>query len=633
MRRRRAALAGAVLGALVALAWLTQTPPRERVPHFADQPVANIAHAGAQGHAPANTLEAFELALVMGADTLEMDAQVTADSEVVLHHDGTVDRQTDGAGAIADLPLDELKELDAGFTFQDDAGEFPWRGRGVEIPTLEEVFEAFPDTYLVVELKTDGGPGIVDAVAERIEAHDRQDTVLVASFDLDYLQAFRERLPGVPTSMPEEETRRFYTLQLVGAHRWWRPPAGFFQVPEHHEGTHVVTGRFVRAADRLGVDVQVWTVNEVEDMRRLIDLGVHGIMTDYPDRLTALLDELPDAPTETAVDPVGLRASRWLQEHLGWLTPLLLAVTRLGDAEFYLLVFPLLYWCVSGPVGIRVGVMLLLSAGVNAVAKLGTASPRPFFLDPDVGLSAESSFGIPSGHAQNGVAVWGLLAAEAGRMWAWVAALLLILLLGVSRVHLGVHFPEDVLIGWAIGAVLLVAFLRWRAPVTAWLAARSAAAQVAAAFIVSVAFIAVAAVVRTSFTGWTFPAAWVGAGDLEGATGLGTVVTPAAALFGVAVGLVLLARAGGFDTAGPVWQRIARFPVGLVGVLVLLEGLGAVLPGGESAVALAARYLHYALLGAWITGLAPLLFTRLGIAPTARAERPVRVGAAQDPQT
>jgi glycerophosphoryl diester phosphodiesterase len=192
-RRRRAAIVLALLGTALVVAFLAQTPPRERVPHFADLPVANIAHAGAQGHAPDNTLEAFELALEMGADTLEMDAQITADGEIVLHHDGTVDRQTDGTGAVVELTLAELKELDAGHGFEDDDGGFPWRGQGVEIPTLEEVFDAFPDTYLIVELKTDGGPAIVDAVVERIEAHGREESLHAAGVAPHNQQAGRGR--------------------------------------------------------------------------------------------------------------------------------------------------------------------------------------------------------------------------------------------------------------------------------------------------------------------------------------------------------------------------------------------------------------------------------------------------------
>jgi glycerophosphoryl diester phosphodiesterase len=280
-----------VLGGLLALAVLTQTPPRERLPHFVEHTPANIAHAGAQGHAPGNTMEAFELALEMGADTLEMDLQITADGEIVVHHDGTVDRQTDGTGAIAEMSLEELRELDAGWYFEGPDGDFPFRGQGIGIPTLQEVFEAFPDTFMIIELKTDGGPDIIEPVVELVRRYDREDSVIIASFSLDYVHQVRDLLPGVATNMPEDETRTFYTLHLAGLHRWWRPPGDVFQVPEFHDDRRVVSHRFVRAADRMGVDVQVWTVNDPDDMRRILDFGAHAIMTDYPDVLVEIIAE------------------------------------------------------------------------------------------------------------------------------------------------------------------------------------------------------------------------------------------------------------------------------------------------------------------------------------------------------
>lgn len=609
--RRRARVAGLVLGVLVLLAFLAQSPPRDRHPVFGADRTLNIAHGGAQGHAPGNTVAAFDLALEMGADVLEMDAQLTADRGVVLHHDATVDRQTDGSGAVADLTVEELQRLDAGHGFTGpDGDEHPWRGRGATIPTLDEVLARYPDTPMVIEMKPDGGPGIVEALAERLEAAGRTGDVVVASFDLDLLRELRERLPEVATNMPEDETRTFYTLQLVGLDRWWRAPAGFLQVPEYHDGRHVVTERFVRAADRRGVDVHVWTVNEETDMRRLVELGVHGIMTDRPDRLGAVLDELTPATAVDAADPV--RVTRWMQDRLEALTPLMRAVTALGDEDFYLVVFPLLYWSVSRRIGIRVGVMLLLSAGLNAVLKLGSGSARPLFLEPEVGLVEEETFGIPSGHAQNAVAVWGTLAAEVGRRWAWIAAIALMVLLGVSRIHLGAHFPVDTATGWAVGAALLAGYLRWREPVAAWSRREPLARVVLVVLAVSLGIVAAGAVAATGYADWTPPAAWTGPG--EAATGLSDVVTPAAALTGLVLGLALLSRRGGFDDSGAVWRRVLRYPVGLVGVLVLWQGLGAVLPHGESVVALTARYLRYTLVGAWIAGGAPLLFVALGLA-------------------
>lgn len=282
---RRLTATAIVLVGLAALAGALRTDPAALPTHLVKHRPLNIAHAGAQGHAPENTLPAFETAVELGADVLEMDLQLSADDEVMVIHDGTVDRTTDGTGRVRDLTTAQLQQLDAGHAWTDDAGETPFRGEGVRIPTLAAVFEAFPDQFMALELKTDSGTAIVREAAEVIAAHARGDDVLVASEDQAYLERFREAAPGVATSMAEDEIRTFYSLHLAGLHRWWRPPGVAFQVPEHHEGRHVVDDRFVSATGDLGLQVHVWTVNEREDMRRLLELGVDGIITDYPDRL------------------------------------------------------------------------------------------------------------------------------------------------------------------------------------------------------------------------------------------------------------------------------------------------------------------------------------------------------------
>jgi glycerophosphoryl diester phosphodiesterase/membrane-associated phospholipid phosphatase len=608
-----------LLAVLVAVA--LQTPVQDRVPAFAAQDVSVIAHAGAQAYAPSNTIAAFDLALEQGAHVLEMDLQLTADDEVVVIHDATVDRTTGASGAVRDLTLEELRELDAGWYFEDDDGEHPYRGQGVTIPALDEVLERYPDTPLIVELKLDGGQAIIQPVIDLVRDHGRDDgSVTIASFSADYLRPVRAQLPDVPTNMPEGESTAFYVRHLAGLHPWWSPPGELFQVPEFHDGRHVVTPRFVRAAERLGVDVQVWTVNEIDQMHRLLDAGVHGIMTDHPDVLVEVLEER--AAAEEA-DPGGygdqLDRARELQDGPAWLTTLLHVITFLGDEEFYLLVFPVLYWAISRRLGIRLGVMLLLTAGINSIGKLVPASPRPAFLDPALERVPEATFGIPSGHSQNGAAIWGLLAASLRRWWAVVGAVALIVAIGWSRIHLGAHFLEDVLIGWTLGLVLLGLYLWLEAPVRRWLLRLRPRDQVLAGVVASLALIVPAVVLSARLQGRRFD--WPGLVDVEAAIGPSAAVTPAATLAGLAIGLVLLRARGGFESDGPLGQRVLRVLAGLVGVVVLWQGLGAVFPGGEDPLALVLRYVRYALVGAWVGGVAPLLFVRFGLArPAAVAE-------------
>lgn len=295
--------AAAVVTLVIAGAgWLLQVDAIEPVPHYAQREVSIIAHAGAQGHAPPNTMAAFAAALDLGADSLEMDLQITADDEIVTIHDGTVDRTTDGTGAVDALTLKEVQAFDAGATWRNAADDTPFAGQGVRHATLREVLDAFPDTNLVVELKTDGGQAIIQPTIDLVREHGRDDgTVTIASFREDYLAPVREQLPHVPTNMPESETTAFYTRHLFGLHRWWNPPGELFHVPEEHDGRQVVTRRFTRAAERLGVEVHAWTVNDPEQMHRVLDAGAHGIITDYPDRVLEVLEER--AAAEAAAGP------------------------------------------------------------------------------------------------------------------------------------------------------------------------------------------------------------------------------------------------------------------------------------------------------------------------------------------
>ena len=605
--------------AVIGAAWM-QTEPLEPVPHFAESEVAIIAHGGAQGHAPPNTMEAFEAALELGADTLEMDLQVTADGEIATIHDGTVDRTTDGSGPVNELTLDELQGLDAGATWEDGQGSTPFAGQGVRHASLREVFEAFPDRHLVIELKTDGGEAIIQPTIDLIAEYGREDSVTVVSFTEDYLRPVREQLPRVTTNMPESETYDFYVRHLAGLHPWWDPPGTFYQVPEIHDGRQVITPRFVRAAERLGIGVHVWTVNDPEQMHRILDAGVHGIITDYPDRVVEVLGEREAergavrGPGPSAYDGQLARTAT-LQSDWGWLSPVMSAVTFLGDAEFYLLVLPVTYWAVSRKIGIRLGVMLLLTTAVNSLAKLVFATPRPAYLDPSLELAPEHSFGLPSGHAQNAAAFWGVLAASLRSWPARVALAVLIVAIGWSRIHLGAHFVEDMFSGWAVGLVLVAAYL-WIAPRGArWVRKLSTSDQMLGAVTASLVMIAPATVLSGRLVNVDFP--WPGVADPAALTGASNVVTAAGALAGFGIGLAVLTARGGFDHTGPVTKRVLRVLLGLAGVAVVWFGLGTMFPGGEDPLGLVLRYVRYGLIGAWVGGIAPLVFRRLGIADPA----------------
>jgi membrane-associated phospholipid phosphatase len=313
---------------------------------------------------------------------------------------------------------------------------------------------------------------------------------------------------------------------------------------------------------------------------------------------------------------------RALRESPAWLTDVAEGITFLGDSEFYLLAFPLLYWSVSRRLGLQLGVILLLSASVNAILKLALHTPRPLFLEPELGVVEESSYGLPSGHSQNAMAMWGLLAVELRTRVAAAACGLLILALAWSRLQLGVHHPLDTVVGLGVGALLLVAYLRWRGPIAAWLASQPPWRRIAVALATSLGLLALAVIARVALAGSSIPADWIGADPGDPPFSLESAVVATGALFGIVAGAVLVHERGGFETDGTWWRRALRYPLGLFGVAVLWLGFGDA-PTGDDVVALAVRYVQYALIGLWIGGLAPLVFVRLGLAPIGRQTRAV----------
>jgi glycerophosphoryl diester phosphodiesterase len=251
-----------------------------------------VAHRGGSLLAPENTLVAFRMAVeAWWADMLEMDAHLTRDGHVVIIHDATVDRTTNGTGRVADLTLRELQALDAGYRFQDGSGTHLFRGRGARIPTLEEVLVELPGVWINVECKSPDVAGPLTQVVARHRAHDR---VLIAADR----EVFRRGARGYsgPWGVSREQGLLFWMMHFLPGGGPYTPRADVFQIPEIWRGHRIVTPRFIREAHRRNIPVQVWTVNAVDDMRRLLDWGADGIQTDRPDLLSALLVERGSRP-------------------------------------------------------------------------------------------------------------------------------------------------------------------------------------------------------------------------------------------------------------------------------------------------------------------------------------------------
>jgi glycerophosphoryl diester phosphodiesterase len=249
-----------------------------------------FAHRGGSLLRPENTMAAFGGAVEMGYRYLETDLHATRDGALVLIHDDTLERVTDGSGPVWEHTLAELKGFDASYHFSPDGGcTHPYRGQGVTVPTLEEVVEAFPDVRLNVDIKQ-GEPPVVAALVDFIEKRGLQERFLVTSFVDRRLREFR-RLSGggVATSAAQREALRFWLASRLRLERLLRISYDALQVPARYGSLTVVDRRFVAAAHRRGIEVHVWTVDEPPEMRRLLDLGVDGLMSDRPDLLLEVL--------------------------------------------------------------------------------------------------------------------------------------------------------------------------------------------------------------------------------------------------------------------------------------------------------------------------------------------------------
>jgi glycerophosphoryl diester phosphodiesterase len=250
----------------------------------------NMAHSGGKGHSPENTLYAFERALELGAEILETDVWSTKDGRIVMLHDEEVDRTTDGTGSVMEKTLAEVKELDAAWWFTlDDGNTYPLRDQGIRIPTLDEAFEAFPNRRFLIEIKQQSPP-IEQMVLSLIETYGMEEKVCLASFHDPVVERIRELNPAICTGAGIVETANFLLRPLDSLVRRGLPMQAF-QIPEEQYGIRVLRPAFIEKAKQLGIEVHVWTINEADDMRRILAMGVEGIITDYPDRLKEIIEK------------------------------------------------------------------------------------------------------------------------------------------------------------------------------------------------------------------------------------------------------------------------------------------------------------------------------------------------------
>lgn len=252
-----------------------------------------IAHRGNSKFYPENTIEAFLSAVENGSDVIETDLHLTKDNKLIISHDDTLERNTNGFGRIEDYTLKELKKLDAGYNFTTDGGKsYPFRAKNISLPTLEEALEASPYQRFNIDLKSKNS-AIVDIFEKVVRENRATERVLCASFHLSHLKKMRELNPLILTSVTTQEVVKLLFKQKTGL-----LPKDLklgrtlvLQVPIRQGIIKVVTKRFVKDFHKRNAVIQVWTINDKETMRDLFKLGVDSIMSDDPKSLSEIAKE------------------------------------------------------------------------------------------------------------------------------------------------------------------------------------------------------------------------------------------------------------------------------------------------------------------------------------------------------
>lgn len=287
----------------------------------------------------------------------------------------------------------------------------------------------------------------------------------------------------------------------------------------------------------------------------------------------------------------GIEVVRWFQQFSPSLDLPFKGLTSLGNPEFFLFCMPFFYWCFDRRSGARLLVLFLISAYINSVAKALVSQPRPFQYNPGIKpLVHAGGGGLPSGHTQSAVVVWGYIAAQVRKAKMWMLAGFLMVAIPLSRLYLGVHFPTDLLGGYLLGAALLMLYLRFAVKIEAWLVQKGTIWQIAASIVLPLGLI----ILNPEGTRYALNAGSV--------------------LLGFAPGIILERRWVRFRSGGSLLRQSLRFVVGMLVIIGLWAGLSLAL--AEFSPATFFLVLRYALVGLWCAWGAPWLFVRLRLAAT-----------------
>ncbi|RUL55929.1 MULTISPECIES: glycerophosphodiester phosphodiesterase [Lysinibacillus] len=262
-----------------------------------------LAHRGGAHLAPEHTMIAFEKSYNLGVDGFEVDIRLTKDEEIILFHDDSVDRTSDGVGFVKDFTLEELKQLNFGYHFQDLEGNFPYREEKIEVVTLRELFETFPNTYINIDIKdgpdTYEGSLMPSKLWRLIEEFEVENRIVVTSFFSEQVDRFNLYAQNrVALGAGENDVRKAFTAFSSQFGHLYHPKVDVFQIPPKSGVVSLDSPKFINFLSKLNIPVHYWTINDTDTMRHLIEIGAKGIVTDRPDIAIAFIEHLQDQNME-----------------------------------------------------------------------------------------------------------------------------------------------------------------------------------------------------------------------------------------------------------------------------------------------------------------------------------------------
>lgn len=284
-------------GWLIVYLWPSEKRPKRKFYREKDSKTLNIAHRGGRGLTPEGTIAAFDRAVELGVDMFEFDTHITKDGHLVVIHDDSVDRTTNGTGKVNDLTLQEIQSLDAGYYFRDEKGEYPFREKGVYIPTVEEVFIKYPNMRHLIEIKATNRPEhheeMIQELWRLIQEYNMEDNVMVGSFDHWINERFEQVSWGlVPVGAGYEAALDFVGKHLLYLNGLAKSQIDSLQLPVEAEVGFEIdlkSTNLIKSAKKRNISIYYWTVNDEPTMRELVEKDVDGIITDYPDLLANVL--------------------------------------------------------------------------------------------------------------------------------------------------------------------------------------------------------------------------------------------------------------------------------------------------------------------------------------------------------